>query len=93
MRKTSLSAAIGTAVLLAFAPATTWAAGDGSVKPGAANTPAASTAASSKTQKCAETKKKIADYEAAAASAPKGAKVSGSETIKSDMSWYKSNCS
>ena len=52
MRKTSLTAAIGAAALLAFAPATSWAAGDGSVKPGAANQPAG-TAAASKTQKCA----------------------------------------
>lgn len=92
MRKTSLAAAIGAAALLAFAPVSAWAAGDGSVVPSSkAGTPAGS-AAATKVQKCAETKKKIADYEAAAAAAPKGAKVSGAETIKSDISWYKSNC-
>ncbi|MFO1313043.1 MAG: hypothetical protein U1F41_13365 [Burkholderiales bacterium] len=92
MRKTSLTAAIGAAALLALSAGASWAAGDGSVVPSAAKQPAAPSAVN-KTQKCAETKKKISDYEAAAAAAPKGAKVSGAETIKSDMSWYKSNCS
>ncbi len=91
MRKTSFTA-IGVAMMVGLAPALAWAAGDGSVVP-SNSTKAAAPAASSKSQKCAETKKKIADYESAAAAAPKGAKVSGSETIKSDMSWYKSNCS
>lgn len=92
MRKTSL-AAIGAVALLALSPVSAWAAGDGSVVPSnKAGSPAAA-AATTKAQKCAETKKKIADYESAAAAAPKGAKVSGAESIKSDISWYKSNCS
>lgn len=91
MRMNSLKSAVCLSALLALAPTVSSAAGDGSVVPSNATKPGAA-AAASKAQKCAETKKKIADYESAAAAAPKGAKVSGSETIKSDMSWYKSNC-
>lgn len=91
MRMMSLNAVMCLSALLALAPTVSSAAGDGSVVPSNANKQG-TTAAASKVQKCAETKKKIADYEAAAAAAPKGAKVSGSETIKSDISWYKSNC-
>ncbi len=47
--------------------------------------------AASKASKCAQLKKKIADYKAAEAAA-KGAKVSGSETIKSDIVWVQANC-
>lgn len=91
MRRTTLTTAGGIAALLLFASATAWAAGDSGTPSSTAAKPGQAQA-ESKAQKCAETKKKIADYEAAAAAAPKGAKVSGSETIKSDIAWYRSNC-
>lgn len=91
-RVTGTLAAMLLALGTAAAPTAGWTATEpaGGTK-AAGSTPAAN--AGTKAQECAKVKKKIADYEAAAAAAPKGAKVPGGESIKSDIAWYKSNCS
>lgn len=78
------------AAAIAFAPGSGWAAPEaGPSKDTAAKV--GTSAAASKATKCAELKKKIADYKAAEAAA-KGGKVAGSETIKSDIVWVQNNC-
>ena len=85
--KTMLSAIVVVACNLAFASALAWAAGD-TAKQGTSATQQNTTAAASKVQRCAELKKKIAEFQAA----PKGSKPPGSETIKQDIAWYQENC-
>ena len=77
--------AMAWAVALVATPS--WAAGD-SGKPATTATTQNTTAAAAKVQRCAELKKKIAEFQAA----PKGTKPPGSETIKQDIAWYQENC-
>ena len=74
------------------APAVGWAATEPAAGMKAAG-PKQAANAGTKAQECAKMKKKNADYEVAAAAAPKEAKIPGGESIKSDIAWYKSNCS
>ena len=76
---------------VAIAPASASAAPDGGGAPKDTAVKVGNSAAATKAMKCAELKKKIADYKAAEAAA-KGAKVPGSETIKSDIVWVQNNC-
>jgi hypothetical protein len=87
----TLISGITLAAGIAFAPSSAWAAPDGGVPPKDSAAKVGTAAAASKATKCAQLKKKIADYKAAEAAA-KGAKVSGSETIKSDIVWVQANC-
>lgn len=79
------------AVVLAWSVALTafpaWAAKEAG-KEGTSATAPGTTATASKLQRCAELKKKIAEFQAA----PKGSKPPGAETIKQDIAWYQDNC-
>jgi hypothetical protein len=91
-RSTSKISRAALACAAALAPCLAGAATEAGGTTGTTSPTPAPNAALSKAMKCQQLKKRIADYEAAKAAAPKGAKIPGSETIKADIYWTMNNC-